>query len=588
MTTLSSIRLTSIEDAGAGGVQVYATPSLLPTTGMTAGDQAFVTSNQRLYISTGSGWYNVALINSTPTFTTGPDATYALATDLTPTVITLLAQDSDGQVVTYSASDSGMTGIATLSQDSSVFTITPLTDSAGGDIGTFTITFQATDGIGIASALSTFTLSFGPDWSVTPTETILRSSDIQAGDTFGNGTSINDAGDYIAVSARYEDGGAGDPLSNAGAVYVFNKSGGTWSEQQKLTASDATAGDGLGGNGTEESVPLMISGDGLYIIAGADAANSGSGVVYIFARSGSTWTQQQKISPPSGYGTNDRFGTTVALNYDGTYAAIAAPRFDNDGSVFQGIVRIYTRSGSTWSDTTTNLQPSDVVAAYRPRFGSGGLQFNEDATYLAVAAHGRTASGLSDAGAVYVFTRSGSTWSEQAIIVSSDIQASDKFGASIGLTPDANYLIVGATFEDGGAGDPLTSSGAAYVFTRSGSTWTEQAKLTASDAQADDWFGNKVAISNDGKYAVVKAGREDGPNDAISNSGALYVFERDGSTWTEIRKIRASDAQADDQLGHSIDISGDGSIIAAGTQFEDGGVGDPLASSGALYVYEAG
>ena len=149
--------LTSVADGS--GLVVYATPNLLPTSGLTAGDQAYVTSNSRLYISNGSGWYNVALINSTPTFTSGPDAAYALATDLTPTVITLVAQDSDGQVVTYSATDSGMDGIATLSQDSSVFTITPLTDSAGGNTGTFTITFQATDGIGIANALSTFTLS---------------------------------------------------------------------------------------------------------------------------------------------------------------------------------------------------------------------------------------------------------------------------------------------------------------------------------------------------------------------------------------------------------------------------------------------
>ena len=123
--------------ASGSGLTVYATPDLLPTSGLTAGDQAFVTSNNRIYISNGFGWYNVALINSTPTFTSGPDAAYALATDLTPTVITLVAQDSDGQSVTYSATDSGMTGIATLSQDSSVFTVTPLHDSAGGGTGSF-------------------------------------------------------------------------------------------------------------------------------------------------------------------------------------------------------------------------------------------------------------------------------------------------------------------------------------------------------------------------------------------------------------------------------------------------------------------
>ena len=195
--------LTSTADGS--GLVVYATPNLLPTSGLTAGDQAFVTSNSRIYISNGSGWYNVALINSTPTFTPAPNATYALSNDLTPTVITLLAQDSDGQVVTYSATDSGMDGIATLSQDSSVFTVTPLTDSAGGNTGTFTITFQATDGIGIASSVSTFTLSFGV--------TVINNVDLSTGyriggyitnaeiDTWGAGTGGNETINGLGLSS---------------------------------------------------------------------------------------------------------------------------------------------------------------------------------------------------------------------------------------------------------------------------------------------------------------------------------------------------------------------------------------------------
>ena len=192
--------LTSVADGS--GLVVYATPNLLPTSGLTAGDQAYVTSNSRLYISNGSGWYNVALINSTPTFTSGPDAAYALATDLTPTVITLVAQDSDGQVVTYSATDSGMDGIATLSQDSSVFTITPLTDSAGGNTGTFTITFQATDGIGIANALSTFTLSFAANYVNKLDGTDYRMGQ-SAGGSFTTTTPFSRSGEYsFAVSGN--------------------------------------------------------------------------------------------------------------------------------------------------------------------------------------------------------------------------------------------------------------------------------------------------------------------------------------------------------------------------------------------------
>ena len=204
---------------GSGsGLTVYATPSLLPTSGLSAGDQAFVTSNNRIYISNGSGWYNVALINSTPTFTTGPDGSYALATDLTPTVITLVAQDSDGQSITYSATaDNNMTPLATLSQDSSVFTVTPLHDSAGGGTGSFNITFQATDGIGIASEVSTFSLTFGATYS-----NLLNSTDYALGTTGGTfNTSVKKQGThsfYIVgngVTSR-------NPGANSGSAVTYN------------------------------------------------------------------------------------------------------------------------------------------------------------------------------------------------------------------------------------------------------------------------------------------------------------------------------------------------------------------------------
>ena len=581
--------LTSVADGS--GLLVYATLDDLPTSDLTAGDQAYITATNRLYVSNGSGWYNVALFNATPSLSISPSGAVTLAVDgSTPTVITLTGTDSDNadaNLVYSVESDGSFANIATLSQDSSVFTITPLSEDSATP-GSSTLTFKVSDGISFGSGTTTFSLTFGPDWSVSPTETIIRASDTQAVDIFGSGVGINDDGDWITVSARYEDGGVGDPLSNSGAVYVFNKSGGSWSETQKLTASDAAANDQLGGSSSDQGSSLMMSGDGQYIIAGAFGKNTQSGAAYIFNRSGSTWSQQQKISPPTGFGQYDEFGTDVALNYDGTYAAISAPRFDNDVTAYQGTVCVYTRSGSTWTQQGSNIQASDKATSGQAYFGQP-LSFNGDATYLAVGSWGRTVNSQTTTGSVYMFTRSGSTWTEQSIIVSDDLQSGDRFGSSLKISSDANYLIVGSPFEDGGAGDPLTSSGAAYIFTRSGSTWTQQAKLTASDAQVSDQFGQRVSISADGNFAVVKARYEDGgAGDPISNAGALYVFERSGSTWTEIRKLTASDAQANDQLGYSIDINSDGSVIVAGTQNEDGGAGDPTSNAGAAYIYEAG
>ena len=565
MTTLSSIRLTSIEDAGAGGVEVYATPSLLPTVGLTAGDQAFVTSNSRLYISNGSGWYNVALINSTPTFTSGPDATYALATDLTPTVITLVAQDSDGQVVTYSATDSGMDGIATLSQDSSVFTITPLTDSAGGNIGSFTITFQATDGIGIASALSTFSLSFGPDWA-SPTETILRASDAQADDNLYK-TEINSDGTYAIVSTISEDGGAGDPISSAGAAYIFTRSGSTWTQQAKLTASDAQADDLFGYSGS-------ISDDGSYAIVGAFAEDTGgasAGSAYVFTRSGSTWTQQA-ILRASDAQADDNFGISVDINADGSYAIIGAQGVTTAGAN-HGAAYIFTRSGSTWTQQQ-KIEASDK--SNDARFG-WYTRLNSDATYAVVSAY-RESNFI---GSCYVFTRSGSTWTQQAKLTASDASSSSNFGNQVDINDDADYIIVGAPQVD----TPFNNTGQAYIFTRSGSTWTEQQILISDAQELNANFGNAVSISNDATYAAIGAYAEDA---SLTDAGSVYIFTRSDSTWSLTNNIRASDIQASDNFGQDVSISKDGLYVSVVSRYEDGGAGDPISNAGALYIYEAG
>ena len=571
---------------GSGsGLTVYATPNLLPTSGFAAGDQAFVTSNNRIYISNGSGWYNVALINSTPTFTSGPAGSYALATDLTPTVITLVAQDSDGQVVTYSGTPSGMDGIATLSQDSSVFTVTPLTDSAGGNIGSFTITFQATDGVGIASEVSTFTLSFGPDWSATPTVSTLVATDAQTGDVlgFGNGKSGNISGDgtYYIVGAENEDGGAGDQIYNAGAAYVFVRSGSTWTQQAKLTAPSPA-------NSRRYGYTTSINSDGTFAtVTELNYAGNYTGAVHVYGRSGSTWTFQTTLT---GLEASDQFGINCSISGDGMYIAAGADGGDNVGNSISGSgeVRIFKRSGSDWtgSYTTSTIYASDAQAS--DQFGRQ-VFINPDATYAIVGAGGEDGGAgdpLSNAGAAYVFTRSGdNTWTEQAILRASDAQANDTFGRTVAINSDATYAIVGANGEDGGAGDPISGAGAAYVFMRSGSTWTQQAILRASDAQAGDAFGGSgISIMSDGSHVVICAQGEDGGDgDPISGAGAAYVFSRSGSTWTQQRKLvaPAGDQVNSGNFGVAGSMSSDGNYIAI-AQY---GIN---SNTGKAYIYEAG
>ena len=265
---------------------------------------------------------------------------------------------------------------------------------------------------------------------------ILLASDAAASDRFGVDIAVH--GD-VAVIGAYTNSDAG---AESGSAYVFTRSGTTWTEQAKLTASDAAASDNFGRNVDIHNETAVV---GAYW---NDDAGSNSGSAYVFTRSGTTWTEQAKLTA-SDAETNDRFGNSVAISDD-----------------------------------------SVVIGAY-------------------------TESGIgASSGSAYVFTRSGSTWTEQAKLLASDTEAGDQFGGSVAMNGDT--VAVGATSND----DAGSSSGSAYVFTRSGTTWTEQAKLTASDAAASDLFGGSVAMNGD--TLLVGATLND---DAGSSSGSAYVFD---------------------------------------------------------------
>ena len=557
--------LTSVADGS--GLVVYATLDDLPTSGLTAGDQAYVTSTNRLYVSNGTGWYNVALFNATPTLSISPSGAVSLAVDgSTPTVITLTGADSDNAVagLTYSVeSDGSFANIATISQDSSVFTITPLAEGAATP-GSSTLTFKVSDGISFGSGTTTFSLTFGPDWSATPTERKIVASDAVAGDQFGIGVAISSDGNYVIVGA---------PLHLVeGSAYVYVRSGSTWTQQARLVSSDLQANDYFGHS-------VSINSDGTYAIVGAygeDTGANGAGAAYIFTRSGSTWTQQQKIQASDAQ-ASDLFGVTVSISGDGNYA-IAGAYVEDTGGSSAGSAYVFERSGSTWTQQQ-KIQASD--AGFNKYFGYS-VSLNSDGTYAAISS---PRDNNDWTGSAYIFTRSGSTWTQQQKIQASDAAPGWRLGYSIAISGDGAYVIVGSHYHDGVS----YGLGAAYVFERSGSTWTQQSMLIGedSDRTAGDMFGYSVQINSDGTFAVVGAPR-DRDNDVtpISNAGAVYVFERSGSTWTQRVKIQSSEIQAEDEYGN-VAISGDGKYAVVSANFEDGGAGDPLQNAGAAYIYES-
>jgi hypothetical protein len=183
-----------------------------------------------------------------------------------------------------------------------------------------------------------------------------------------------------------------------------------------------------------------------------------------------------------------------------------------------------------------------------------------------------------------VFHRTGeNTWDPGAKLVAPDAQAYDRFGASVALASD--YAIVRAPGEDGGAGDPVSNAGAAYVFHRTDENgWDLGTKLVAPDAQRADGFDGSVALSSG--HAIIGAATEDGGHgDPLVDAGAAYLFRRTGeSTWGSATRVMAPDAQTDDQFGGSVAIDGERAIV--GAYGEDGGDSDPVSNAGAAYVFE--
>jgi len=369
-----------------------------------------------------------------------------------------------------------------------------------GDGNTIVIGATSEDTGGVDAGAAYVFVRSGNTWTQ---QQKLQASDKQAGDNFGNMGSncISYDGNTIVVGAYREDTGGVD----AGAAYVFTRSGSTWTQQQKLQASDKQAGDLFG-------ISPGISGDGNTILVGAyheDTGGVDAGAAYVFTRSGNTWTQQQKLQA-SDKQASDLFGALTSLSYNGNIIAVTAQAAGS----YLGAVYVYIKNGLVWSNEQ-KIQPNDIAAG--DYFGSI-VDLNSDGDTLIISSRFEDTGGV-DAGAVYIFVRIGTTWSQQTKFISSDIQASDYFGIwACSISSDGNTCVVGAYGEDTGG----SNAGAAYIFTRSGSTWTQQQKLMASDKQAGDWFGLACSISDDGNTCIISASGEDTGG---SNAGAAYIFD---------------------------------------------------------------
>jgi len=416
----------------------------------------------------------------------------------------------------------------------------------------------------------------------------LVATDRAEGDQFGICIDID--GNYAIVGADCQDKDAsgGNMLTEAGAAYIYYYDGNNWNQQAKLVASDRAISDYFGSS-------VSISGD--VAIVGApiefeDASGvnplAGAGSAYMFRRSGTTWTQKAKVVA-SDREVDDYFGCSVSI--DGNYAIVGAYAEDEDALgnneiLNTGSAYVFYYDGNSWS------QQCKLVALDRADSDLFGRYVSISGDVAIVTAYMEDedavgANSLQAAGSAYVFQRSGTIWSQEAKLVPSDRGVDDNFGSSVSI--DGNYVIIGANREDEDASDEnyVECAGSAYIFYNNGSSWSQQAKLVASIRATYDYFGSSVSISGDIAIAGVKLEDEDASEaNTIPDAGSVYMFRRSESIWSQSEKLVAIDRFSNDQLGYSVGISGEKILIGAIYEDEDASGENTLDDAGAVYSFE--
>jgi trimeric autotransporter adhesin len=473
----------------------------------------------------------------------------------------------------------------------------------------------------------------------------------------GNALAISGDGSTMAIGAPHESSAAtginGDQndnsLYNSGAVYVYVRSGDTWTQQAYIKASNAGQSDTFG-------LSLALSTDGNTLAVAApweasavtgvngnqnDDSLAQAGAVYVFTRDGEAWSQHAYLKASNtgrqGVGDDrdgDQFGFAIALSGDGNTLAAGAVAEDSsatgingdqsdDSATSSGAVYVFSRMGNSWAQQAyikgANTGQGDLFG-YGVALSSNGASmvvggYDEDGS-------GRGVNPVDDndvfgSGAIYAFDRAGDTWRQSGYLKGSRSQRNDALGYTVAISADGNTIAAGAGDEsclNGGVNPSgcdvdtfppelgAGSSGAAYVWVRSGDVWTEQAFIKASNPELADWFAVRLALSGDGSRLVVGAPMEDSDargfngrqnDNSALDSGAAFIYSRTGSTWSQDTYVKASNADSFDEFGSSVAVSGDGRTIAVGARMESGAAtnfnGDQdnndAGQSGAVYVF---
>lgn len=463
---------------------------------------------------------------------------------------------------------------------------------------------------------------------------LLKASNTDSNDNYGNAVALSNDGSTIAVSAFKESGIVNDPTANSaalsGAVYVYRKTNSIWNEVAYLKAPNADDKDEFGyaialsGDGNTLAVSTINEASSATGIDGNQLDNlaPASGAVYLYVNNGSSWQSQAYIKS-SNSNLVDSFGFSVSLDSDGTTLLVGAPgesssaqsingdETDNTGSL-SGAAYVFELQNNQWAQTaylkSTNSDKLDSFG-YDVALSEDGLTAvvgspGEDSNTTSV--NGNEMDNSSDnSGAAYVFIHNGTTWTQDSYLKASNSDSEDQFGHSVDVNSDGTVMAIGAFNEasdseiNGNESDNSASgAGAAYLFYKSQAGWQQEDYIKAVNSDPSDHFGSDVQLSSNGKALVVGAPNEasssqglDGDvqlNDA-SAAGAVYLFTDVEGTWQQTEYIKSRNTDAGDGFGSAIAISGDGNTLIVGAKDEASDGSDfndnSRSGSGAAYIY---
>jgi len=411
--------------------------------------------------------------------------------------------------------------------------------------------------------------NFSPLWAQAPDEVVKLTIDAGAFPKSFLGWSVDVDGNTAVVGAPRQVNENG---YRAGAAYVYTRSGELWSLEQRLVSPDSSAVNDRFG------YRVSVSGDTLLVSARFDDdKGSNSGAAYVYTRSDDAWSYKQKLNASDG-ATNDQFGVSIQITSDWAFIGTPNDSYDIGGDpteeVGVGSVYVFQLSGGTWSEVS-KLQAGD---AHEGQYFGADISVSGDTAVIGARKDNEVAEG---AGAGYVFTHSGNSWTQQAKLTASDGMATDFLGKSVSISGDTiilgapNGCVPNSPFSSCQSID-LYAGNKAYVFVRDGGSWTEQAKLTSSTGDVGDFFGMSTIFDD---TVIIGA---DGDDDSGLDAGAAYLFTRTDGVWTESAKFYASDGQDNEWFGAQVAMDGDSVLIAAPIAFQ------PDSRPGSAYVFDLG